>query len=828
MLPRGAAHHGRMLVRRPPARAVLLTALLLLAGGALRATRAEEDSPAPAAAAPVATERATRHDVALRLRLLEEAVEESPGAFALRRRAVCAAVARATVGFFAGAYERALDALNEARATLRGEPFDARRAAVERVRVHLPPWRESPGRLGVPPAPARLQALGAPPPQNLVLRVRTADGRDLGARPWAAWREATLDVADSASSAPTRLDLRVEVASDAAGAPAFRSTWPCESATLGAGDVDRVRASAAAPLPKRLPPGSTPGLLATARRLQERLAEALAGRAGDTLPDLAADRAHLTLLLDRVAEGGPAPRRLLREDVPADSHRATAGGVRYRLIAPAPPSTGPGAAAERVPLVLALHGMGGSEDLFPEAYGAGAAVRLARARGWALACPQGWEGLLEVLDDVATLLPVDPARVYVIGHSRGAAAAWRLLLEAPERFAAAAALAGGWMSPERPDYARARDLPVLVVNGTLDPTRALAGLTAERAAQAGVRVTRHDAPDLDHLLVVGAELPRVFGFLDLHRRAPPAPEAPVSDPAAGPSPLPEIAPLWDFQDPAASEQRFRALLPRAESEGDLAYRATLRTQIARALGLQRRFEEAHAELDALAPLLTADSHLARARVALERGRLWNTGKEPARALPFFEQAFEAARVAGHDGLAVDALHMLGIAAPGEAGVTWNEKAMAYAEASPDPRAKAWLGALYNNLGWTFHERGEHARALELQRRNWRWHEERGRERETLIGKWAYARVLRSLGRHDEALALQQELRAAWEARGEPDGYVFEELGENLLALGRGDEARPHFARAHELLSKDAWLPKDEPQRLERLRTLGAPPAPGPR
>lgn len=76
-----------------------------------------------------------------------------------------------------------------------------------------------------------------------------------------------------------------------------------------------------------------------------------------------------------------------------------------------------------------------------------------------------------------------------------------------------------------------------------------------------------------------------------------------------------------------------------------------------------------------------------------------------------------------------------------------------------------------------------------------------------------------MGRLDEALTKQQALLLESEQSGEPDGYVFEELGECLLALGRADEARPYFAQAYALLSQDAWLAADEPQRLERLKAL---------
>ena len=76
-----------------------------------------------------------------------------------------------------------------------------------------------------------------------------------------------------------------------------------------------------------------------------------------------------------------------------------------------------------------------------------------------------------------------------------------------------------------------------------------------------------------------------------------------------------------------------------------------------------------------------------------------------------------------------------------------------------------------------------------------------------------ARCLRSLGRTDEALTRQQALHAEHTALGTRDGFVLEELGECLLALGRGDEARPYFAQAHTELSQDAWLAEAEPARM---------------
>jgi len=95
--------------------------------------------------------------------------------------------------------------------------------------------------------------------------------------------------------------------------------------------------------------------------------------------------------------------------------------------------------------------------------------------------------------------------------------------------------------------------------------------------------------------------------------------------------------------------------------------------------------------------------------------------------------------------------------------------------------------------------------------------EQGKADEIRVAEWCFARTLRSLGRHEEALAIQERL----ESEGTEDGFVSEELGELLLLLGRPAEARPKFARAHELLSRDPWLQRDEPDRIDRLRRLAS-------
>ncbi len=279
----------------------------------------------------------------------------------------------------------------------------------------------------------------------------------------------------------------------------------------------------------------------------------------------------------------------------------------------------------------------------------------------------------------------------------------------------------------------------------------------------------------------------------------------------------ELLALWNFGDPAESERRFRALLLRVEAEPEAA--AIVTTQIARAQGLQRNFDEAHATLDAVAAQPAASGARVAVRLALERGRVVRSAGEPGASRPHFASAFARAGQAGEDALAVDAAHMLAIVETDPAlQATWNERALALADGSSDPLARRWRASLLNNMGWTCQGEGRFDEALALFERALVAREERGDAGSIRGARWCVARVLRSLGRVDEALAAQQVLNDAIVAAGAPaDGFVFEEIAECLVALGRAREAGPWFARAHAELVRDPWFVAAEPERLARMQ-----------
>lgn len=163
--------------------------------------------------------------------------------------------------------------------------------------------------------------------------------------------------------------------------------------------------------------------------------------------------------------------------------------------------------------------------------------------------------------------------------------------------------------------------------------------------------------------------------------------------------------LWDFDNPELSEQRFREAM--ADEKYDADERAELATQLGRAIGLQARFEEADALLDAID---SEDEPTIGIRIILERGRILNSSGHPQMAVPLFEQAAELGDHLGEEFLAVDALHMLAIADADHAEI-WTRSALEYASTAHDPNTRRWMIALHNNLGRILHRSGRLTEAL---------------------------------------------------------------------------------------------------------------------
>jgi tetratricopeptide (TPR) repeat protein len=281
--------------------------------------------------------------------------------------------------------------------------------------------------------------------------------------------------------------------------------------------------------------------------------------------------------------------------------------------------------------------------------------------------------------------------------------------------------------------------------------------------------------------------------------------------------LPNFDALWNYGDPAGTEAKFRALLPQAEASGDVNYHLELLTQICRTLGLQGKFDAAHATLDSIEPRLRDDLSVARVRYLLERGRVFNSSGKPDRAMPLFIEAAERAERSPHWRFAIDAIHMVALAAPSpEEQIEWNRRGIAMVLKHPDQRG--WLFALYNNLGESYLKLQRYDDALACFRNYVALNAERGQEPDPFATK-DIARCLRLLGDADEALATITPVHAKLQSAGQRDGWISEELGECLLAKGNVREARPHLQAALELLSQDSWVLSNDAKKIGHLKDL---------
>ena len=178
------------------------------------------------------------------------------------------------------------------------------------------------------------------------------------------------------------------------------------------------------------------------------------------------------------------------------------GGYEYHLHIPT------GARGEQDwPLLIFLHGSGerGSDIAKVKVHGPPKVADRDPAFPFILVSPQLPEGedwdlakLDAIVDRAMEALPVDPARVYLTGLSRGGHATWRWAAEEPTRFAAIAPVAGRG----NPGTAcRLMDLPVWAFHGDRDdvvlPEGSFAMSRAIRAC--GGRQARLSIyPDLGH------------------------------------------------------------------------------------------------------------------------------------------------------------------------------------------------------------------------------------------------------------------------------------------------------------------------------------------
>jgi len=212
----------------------------------------------------------------------------------------------------------------------------------------------------------------------------------------------------------------------------------------------------------------------------------------------------------------------------------------YRMYVPAAYN-----GSRAFPLIVALHGLGGTEDAFFESYNR-ALPPLAESHGYIVAAPLGYrvdgsygwglgnppadpatkrtqelseQDVMEVLQHVRQQYRIDESRIYLMGHSMGAIGTWKIAPKYPDVWAAIAPISG---SGAPAALERIRGVPEIIVHGDADPTVNVAGsrTMVAKLKELGVEHRYIEVPGGLHSDVVAPNVAAIVEFFDAHRKAP--------------------------------------------------------------------------------------------------------------------------------------------------------------------------------------------------------------------------------------------------------------------------------------------------------------------
>jgi poly(3-hydroxybutyrate) depolymerase len=195
------------------------------------------------------------------------------------------------------------------------------------------------------------------------------------------------------------------------------------------------------------------------------------------------------------------------------------------------------------PLVIVLHGLGGTEDsMFGSLYGSVLST-LAEQHGFIVAAPLGYRvdgfygyryapaadqagrrkeelserDVMEVLQRMKQYYTIDDSRIYLMGHSMGAIGTWVIAASHPDVWAALGPISG---TGDPALAERMRSIPEIVVHGDADPTVNVRGSRAmvEALGKLGVEVKYIEVRGGNHTDVAASNFPLIFNFFEAHRK----------------------------------------------------------------------------------------------------------------------------------------------------------------------------------------------------------------------------------------------------------------------------------------------------------------------
>src|SRR3954465_12321082 len=196
------------------------------------------------------------------------------------------------------------------------------------------------------------------------------------------------------------------------------------------------------------------------------------------------------------------------------------------------------------PLIIALHGLGGTEDAFFDGYDK-TLPPLAESHGYIVAAPLGYrvdgsygwglgnpppdpntkrtqdfseQDVMQGLARMRQLYKIDDSRIYLMGHSMGAIGTWKIAPKYPDLWAAIAMFSG---SGAARTLERIREVPEIVGHGDADPTVPVGGSRAmvAKLKELGTEHKYIEVPGGLHSDVVAPNIAAAIEFFDSHRKA---------------------------------------------------------------------------------------------------------------------------------------------------------------------------------------------------------------------------------------------------------------------------------------------------------------------
>ncbi|MBK9119261.1 MAG: hypothetical protein IPM18_06610 [Phycisphaerales bacterium] len=235
---------------------------------------------------------------------------------------------------------------------------------------------------------------------------------------------------------------------------------------------------------------------------------------------------NLTVLLSDMDTLIAAVRAELQTLAAGANPYANLAGDTWRVLAtdrgPLPFRVFAGSVADPAkprPLVIAYHGAGGDENMFFYGYGAGRIRTLAATRNMIVVTPRT-ELAINQLDHFPALLAtlgtdyaIDPQRIYLLGHSLGAATSIELGKRYSENIAAIVCFAGGNNLPNGGAFPA-----TLIYAGTQDPISPISRISrgVEAAQRGGIDVTFERLSGYGHTLAIGDRLAAALDWLLTH------------------------------------------------------------------------------------------------------------------------------------------------------------------------------------------------------------------------------------------------------------------------------------------------------------------------